>query len=248
MAAILPFIEEEAADPSSGRATLGHSSIKNNWRKPVPKLLSEPEVADYRDRGYHFPLDALSAGEVADFRRKLEDYEASSGGPIKAEIRHRSHVLFTWIDQMIRHPKILDAVEDLLGPDILCWNTSFFIKEAHDPGFVSWHQDATYWGLSSSDVATAWIAMSPANKVSGCMKFIAGTHTRQVQHEDTFDQNNLLTRGQEIAVEVDEAKAVYVELKPGQASLHHVLLFHGWSRTAPTTGASDWPFATSRPI
>jgi non-haem Fe2+, alpha-ketoglutarate-dependent halogenase len=128
---------------------------------------------------------------------------------------------------MIRHPKILDAIEDLLGPNILCWNTSFFIKEARDPGFVSWHQDATYWGLSSSDVATAWIAMSPANKVSGCMKFIAGTHREQVRHADTFDQNNLLTRGQEIAVEVDEARAVHAELNPGQASLHHVLLFHG---------------------
>ncbi|MBV9566376.1 MAG: phytanoyl-CoA dioxygenase family protein [Bradyrhizobium sp.] len=193
----------------------------------MPKLLSEREVADYHARGYHFPIDALDAGEVAGFRRRLEDYEAESGGPIKGEMRHRSHVLFTWIDEMVRHPKILDAVEDVLGPDILCWNTSFFIKEARDPGFVSWHQDATYWGLSSSDVATAWIAMSPANRVSGCMKFIAGTHRAQVQHADTFDRNNLLTRGQEIAVEVDEAQAVHVELKPGQASLHHVLLFHG---------------------
>jgi non-heme Fe2+,alpha-ketoglutarate-dependent halogenase len=193
----------------------------------MQKLLDENEVAAYRARGYHFPVDALSATEVAAFRQKLEDYEAATGGPIKAEMRHRSHVLFTWIDEMIRHPKILDAVEDVLGPDILCWNTSFFIKEPHDPGFVSWHQDATYWGLSDSDVATAWIAMSPANKVSGCMKFIAGTHKQQVQHEDTFDHNNLLTRGQEIAVKVDEDKAVFVELKPGQASLHHVLLFHG---------------------
>jgi ectoine hydroxylase-related dioxygenase (phytanoyl-CoA dioxygenase family) len=193
----------------------------------MPKVLSETEVIAYRNNGYHFPIDALSAGEVAGFRKKLEDYEATSGGPIKGEMRHRSHVLFAWIDEMIRHPKILDAVEDVLGPNILCWNTSFFIKEAHDPGFVSWHQDATYWGLNSPDVATAWVAMSPANKVSGCMKFIAGTHLQQVAHEDTFDQNNLLTRGQEIAVEVNEADAVHVELKPGQASLHHVLLFHG---------------------
>lgn len=193
----------------------------------MPNVLSETQVAFYRDNGYFFPIDVLSAQEVAAFRRQLEDYEAATDGPIKGEMRHRSHVLFSWIDEMIRHPKILDAVEDLLGPDILCWNTSFFIKEAHDPGFVSWHQDATYWGLSSSDVATAWIAMSPADKVSGCMKFVAGTHLKQVAHEDTFDQNNLLTRGQEIAVKVDEAQAVYVELKPGQASLHHVLLFHG---------------------
>jgi ectoine hydroxylase-related dioxygenase (phytanoyl-CoA dioxygenase family) len=193
----------------------------------VTKVLTEAEVASYRDNGYYFPIEALSAGEVAGFRKKLEDYEAESGSPIKGEMRHRSHVLFAWIDEMIRHPKILDAVEDVLGPDILCWNTSFFIKEARDPGFVSWHQDATYWGLSSSDVMTAWIAMSPANKVSGCMKFVAGTHRQQVAHADTFNKDNLLTRGQEIAVEVNEADAVHVELKPGQASLHHVLLFHG---------------------
>ena len=193
----------------------------------MPKVLNEAEVASYRRNGYHFPIDALSASEVADFRNKLEAYEAESGGPIKGEMRHRSHVLFAWIDEMIRHPKILDAVEDVLGPDILCWNTSFFIKEAHDPGFVSWHQDATYWGLSSSDVATVWIAMSPANKVSGCMKFVAGTHLKQVEHAVTFNKDNLLTRGQEIAVDVNEADAVHVELKPGQASLHHVLLFHG---------------------
>ena len=162
-------------------------------------------------------------------------------------MRHRSHVLFSWIDEMIRHPKILDAIEDLLGPDILCWNTSFFIKEAHDPGFVSWHQDATYWGLSSSDVATAWIAMSPANKVSGCMKFIAGTHLKQVQHEDTFDQNNLLTRGQEIAVDVDEAKAVLVECSPARLRCTMCCCSMAPSRTAPTTGASGSRSATSRP-
>ena len=193
----------------------------------MPKVLNEAEVAAYRNNGYHFPVDALSPSEVASFRQKLEDYEARSGGPIQGEMRHRSHVLFAWIDEMIRHPNILDAVEDVLGPDILCWNTSFFIKEARDPGFVSWHQDATYWGLSSADVATAWVAMSPANKVSGCMKFIAGTHLKQVEHADTFNKDNLLTRGQEIAVEVNESDAVHVELKPGQASLHHVLLFHG---------------------
>jgi ectoine hydroxylase-related dioxygenase (phytanoyl-CoA dioxygenase family) len=193
----------------------------------MTKVLSEKEVGDYRSRGYHFPISVLSDAEVKDFRSKLEDYEAKTGGPIKGEMRHRSHVLFTWINDMIRHPRILDAVEDVLGPNILCWNTSFFIKEARDPGFVSWHQDATYWGLSSPDVMTVWVAFSPANTVSGCMKFIPGTHKQQVVHSDTFNRDNLLTRGQEIAVDVDEAQAVYAELKPGEASLHHVLLFHG---------------------
>jgi ectoine hydroxylase-related dioxygenase (phytanoyl-CoA dioxygenase family) len=193
----------------------------------MPKVLTAAEVAAYREKGYHFPIEVLSANEVAECRRQLEDYERKSGGPIKGEMRHRSHVLFPWINDLIRHPKILDAVEDIFGPNIHCWNTSFFIKEARDPGFVSWHQDATYWGLSSPDVMTVWVALSPANRVSGCMKFIAGTHKEQVKHEDTFNQDNLLTRGQEIAVEVDESKAVLAELEPGQASMHHVLLFHG---------------------
>lgn len=189
--------------------------------------LTRNEVEDYRVKGYHFPIDILTDAEVKDFRGRLEAYETSTGGPIKGEMRHRSHVLFTWINDMVRHPRILDAVEDVLGPNLFCWNTSFFIKEARDPGFVSWHQDATYWGLSSPDVATVWLALSPANKVSGCMKFVAGTHKEQVKHDDTFHQDNLLSRGQEIGVKVEEEKAVYVELAPGQASLHHVLLFHG---------------------
>ncbi len=193
----------------------------------MPTVLTRDEVEAYHARGYHLPVDVLSADEVAACRRQLEAYEARSGGAIRGEMRHKSHLLFPWINDLMRHPRLLDAVEDVLGPNLLVWSTSFFIKEARDPGFVSWHQDATYWGLSSPDVCTAWIALSPANKVSGCMKFIAGTHRKQVEHADTFHKDNLLTRGQEIAVAVDESEAIYAELEPGQASLHHVLLFHG---------------------
>lgn len=193
----------------------------------MPKVLNTAEVEAYQTRGYHLPVDALSDDEVVTCRRQLEAYEVKTGGPIQGEMRHKSHLVFPWINDLMRHPRVLDAVEDILGPNLLVWSTSFFIKEARDPGFVSWHQDATYWGLSSPDVCTAWIALSPANKISGCMKFIPGTHKKQVEHADTFHEDNLLTRGQEIAVEVDESKAIYAELKPGQASLHHVLLFHG---------------------
>lgn len=193
----------------------------------MTKVLTAADVVRYNATGYHFPIDVLSPAEVAECRRQLESYEMRSGGPISGGMRHRSHVLFPWINEVIRHPKILDAVEDVFGPDILCWNTSFFIKEPRDPGFVSWHQDATYWGLSSPDVMTVWLALSPANRVSGCMKFVPGTHKTQVPHEDTFASANLLSRGQEIAVTVKEEEATLVELAPGQASMHHVLLFHG---------------------
>src|SRR5262249_57420913 len=112
-------------------------------------------------------------------------------------------------------PAILDAVGDVIGPDILVWSSSFFIKEPRDGAYVSWHQDATYWGLSEPDVVTAWIALTPSTVESGAMRMVPGTHHEQVAHHDTFAPGNLLSRGQEIAVEVDEARAVDVVLQPG---------------------------------
>ena len=103
------------------------------------------------------------------------------------------------LDALVRDPRILDAVEDLLGPDLLCWGAQFFAKPAGDAAYVSWHQDATYWGLSSPDVVTAWVALTPSVHESGCMQVVPGTHHAQVQHEDRFDDANLLSRGQEIA-------------------------------------------------
>ncbi len=193
----------------------------------MPKLLSDVAVEKYKRDGYHFPVDIMPEAETRDLRRKLEAHEAEMGGPIQGDRRHKPHLYLTWLNDLIRDPRILDAVEDVLGPNLLCWSTSFFIKEASDPGFVSWHQDATYWGLSSPDVMTVWLAFTPANLLNGCMKFMPGSHRAQLEHRDTFDKNNLLSRGQEIAVNVDEANGVAAILKPGQASLHHVLLAHG---------------------
>jgi non-heme Fe2+,alpha-ketoglutarate-dependent halogenase len=193
----------------------------------MTKLLTEDAVARYRRDGYHFPIDVLGAAETRDLRARLEAHEATAGGPISGDRRHKPHLYLTFLNELIRKPAILDAVEDVLGPNLLCWSTSFFIKEPSDAGFVSWHQDATYWGLSSPDVMTVWVAFTPANLLNGCMMFMPGSHRGQLEHVDTFDKNNLLSRGQEIAVKVDESKGVPVVLNPGQASLHHVLLAHG---------------------
>ena len=189
----------------------------------MPKVLSDAQVARYHSAGYHFPLSALAANEATSLRSRYE----SQAALIRGRNNQKPHLLFTWIDQLIRSPAILDAVEDLLGPDLLCWSSQFFAKPAGDAGYVSWHQDATYWGLSSPEVTTAWVALSPSTVESGCMQVIAGTHTSQVAHEDKFDEKNLLSRGQEVAVQIDRSQAVNVELQPGEFSLHHVLLFHG---------------------
>ena len=193
----------------------------------MPKHLSEDAVAAYERDGFHFPLRVISAAEAQAVRADVEAVErhfAAQG----ERLRHRPHLLVTALDRLIRNERVLDAVEDLLGPNLLCWTSLFFTKDAHDPAFVSWHQDSTYWGLSSAEVATAWIALSPSTVEAGAMRFAPGTHKlEQISHRDTFNEHNMLTRGQIVEHAVDEDAAVDVVLQPGEASLHHVRLIHG---------------------
>jgi len=189
--------------------------------------LNELVAGEFQRNGYFAPLPAIGATVAAECRRKLEAFEAAHGKPLKPEYRQKAHLLFPWLADLVRDPAITDTVARLLGPDLLAWSSSFFIKEAHDPAFVSWHQDSTYWGLSEPAVVTAWIAFTPSNHSNGCVRVIPGTHhLDQVPHKETSDANNILTRGQELAVEVDESKAVEMQLAPGEMSLHHIRLFH----------------------
>lgn len=191
------------------------------------RLLSEAGVRQYQDDGYYAPVRALSTAEAAALRSHLEDYEATAGR-LAGTLRQKSHLLFTWLNDLIRDDRILDAVEDVIGPDILCWGSSFFIKEPRNTAFVSWHQDSTYWGLDPADVVTAWIAFSDSTPENGAMRVIPGSHKLdQVAHRDTFSPDNLLSRGQEVMVEVDERQAVTLVLQAGEMSLHHVRLIHG---------------------
>jgi non-heme Fe2+,alpha-ketoglutarate-dependent halogenase len=190
--------------------------------------LTPEQVSAYHRDGYVFPVRVLESGEAAHYRRCLETHEAQAGRPLQGNFRHKTHLLFTWADALVHHPAILDAVEGVIGPDILCWTTNFFIKEAASPGFVSWHQDSTYWGLDPDDVITAWVAFTDATPENGCMQFIPGSHKiDQLPHVDTFHRDNLLSRGQEIAVEVDKSRAVGIPLAAGEMSLHHIKLVHG---------------------
>ncbi len=204
--------------------------------------LTESQVEHYKREGYVFPVPVMSREEAASYRARLEAFEEMNGGPIAGNMRHKTHLLFTWANEIAHNPRILDAVESILGPDILLWGSSFFIKEPKTTAFVSWHQDATYWGLDGSDVVTAWVALADAPVESGAMTFWPKSHQQlQLPHKDTFDDDNLLSRGQEIAVEVPRDEGVDVPLKAGEMSLHHVLLVHG--SKANTTGDRRIGFA-----
>jgi ectoine hydroxylase-related dioxygenase (phytanoyl-CoA dioxygenase family) len=194
----------------------------------MPKALSAAEVATFEQRGYHFPIRVLDESTTRGFRAQLEALAEAEGGKLSRGTNQKPHLLLPWLNELIRHPRIVDSIEDVLGPNLLCWATGFFWKQPNDPAFISWHQDSTYWGLSSPDVVTAWLAFTPSTVESGCMRVVPGSHKHdQIPHKDTFEPLNLLSRGQEVAVEVDEKDAVDVVLRPGEISLHHVRLIHG---------------------
>jgi hypothetical protein len=194
----------------------------------MPKVLTKAEIERFWEEGFIFPIRIMPPEEALAYRHRLEAFEARTGRPLGGDLRHKSHLLFAWLAELVRHPRVLDAVEDLYGSDLLCWSSNFFIKEREHPAFVSWHQDSTYWGLSKPDVVSAWVAFTPANAGNGAMQVIPGSHRlEQLAHRDTFAKHNLLTRGQEVEVAVDERQAVTIVLEPGEMSLHHVRLVHG---------------------
>ena len=193
-------------------------------------LAMEDISRTFSQDGFVFPVDAVSEAEAKTIRADLERAEAEvADDPSRlGMVRSYPDRLIPSFDKLIRSRSLIDAVIPILGPNLMVWSAGLFIKEANTTHIVSWHQDLTYWGLSDAEEVTAWVALSPSTVASGCMRFVPGSHAnRIVPHVDTFDKNNLLSRGQEIAVEVDEGAGVNVVLETGQASLHHGHLFHG---------------------
>ena len=197
--------------------------------------LTLQQQAAYRDRGYHFPVRALAADEAAGpcstFLAYCEHHRERMEKLLPRDRRAflcETHFFLRWVYQLASHPRVLDAVESVLGPNILVWSSQWFPKFPGDKAFVSWHQDATYWGLHPLNVTTAWIALSESTPQNGCMRVVPGTHkTPQLPQRETYGADNMLSRGQEIAVDVDEAQAVDLALRPGEFSLHHVAIVHG---------------------
>ena len=173
--------------------------------------LTEEERAAYRERGYHVPLRAFSIGDAARRYRSFLGYwalhsEKLAGRPPRewGQYLIDTHLFLRWVYEIVVHPAVLDAVESVVGPNVLVWGSQWFPKFAHDRSYVSWHQDAAYWGLSPLNVTTAWIAMVPSTRENGCMRVVPGTHRGLLPQRETYAEANMLSRGQEIAVEVDE--------------------------------------------
>ena len=186
--------------------------------------------AQYHALGYLSGIDIIGSDEVAEHRRQLEHAEQQIGS---MHYLSKVHTILASPAKLASHPRILDVVEQLIGPDILIYNATYIIKEANTKSHVSWHQDLTYWGLDSDDQVSVWLALSDASEDSGCMRMIPGSHRfgRQRHILGEEDDNNVLYQNQRV-VDVDESKAVAAELKSGQASFHHGWLLHASSPNA----------------
>lgn len=193
----------------------GHS----NWSKP------------YQENGFISPVHLISEDEALANRQKLEEVERVHGS---LHYISKVHTILDFAAELATQPKILDVVEQLIGPDIMLFDVTYIIKEANNAAHVSWHQDLTYWGFSNDQQVSMWLALSPASEQSGCMRMIPKSHKNgQLVHHDEKDETNVLFRGQTVK-DVAEETSIMCPLKPGEASFHH-----GWTLHASMPNNSD---------
>jgi len=198
----------------------------------MPRSLTPAQVDGYARDGFVAPVSALTTDEAARCRGRLDAFERAVGGPLTSDAtdpryRSRTHVLLAWVHALATHPRILDAVEDLIGPDIFVFTSTWFIKEPETTAIAAWHQDATYFGLRPYEHVTAWLALTEATADNGCMEFLPGSHAGgQRPHRAGVIESSVNRARQAVVGEVDDAPAVHAPLRPGEFSLHHTLLLH----------------------
>jgi len=195
------------------------------------KVLNQELVDSYRYNGYLFPLPALSPEEARSHLGLLDRIEELAGSPLSvpANGKWRSvpHVYIPEFNRLVRDPRILDVIEDLLGPDLLVFTSTFFIKEPGSQTFAAWHQDSTYFGLTPHEHVTAWVALSDASAEAGCMEVISSQGApRQMHHAAGHLVNSINGAGQTIVEPLGDGPRAVMELQAGQFSLHHTLCPH----------------------
>jgi phytanoyl-CoA dioxygenase PhyH len=202
------------------------------------KALTEEQVASFHHNGFLYPIPALAPDETAYFLAGVERLEAELGRPVaEADVKWRSHgyAHSPWFNELIRHPRVLDAVEDVIGPDILAWTSTFFIKEAHSKTFAAWHQDGAFFGLEPQEQVCAWVALTDASREAGCMEMLSSKgQPRMLHHEAKGIKNSINRAGQTIVEPFDKREPTAMALRAGEFSLHHELAVH---RSAPNHAA-----------
>jgi len=189
--------------------------------------LSSNQLKQYEDQGFVSPINIFSKDKAKEIRNEIELIENDMPEELDHSGRYNAHLISPLLDEVTHNSKILDAVQSLIGENILVCGTTLFIKNPHEKGFVSYHQDAKYIGLEPLNWVTAWVAITDSNEKNGCMRMWSGSHKDNLkEHDEKFNNGNLLTRGQTVKnVPKDETTPLILEA--GQMSLHHPTVVHG---------------------
>ena len=189
--------------------------------------LSSNQLKQYKDEGFVSPINVFSKEKAKEIRDEIELIEKEMPEELEKSGRYNAHLISPLLDGVTHNPKILDAVQSLIGEDILVCGTTLFIKNTDEKGFVSYHQDAKYIGLEPHNWVTAWVAITDSNEHNGCMRMWSGSHKDNLkQHDQNFNEGNLLTRGQTVN-DVPKENTTPLILSSGQMSLHHPTVVHG---------------------
>ena len=189
--------------------------------------LSSNQLKQYKDEGFVSPINVFSKEKANEIRNEIELIEKRIPEELEKSGRYNAHLISPLLDEVTHKPKILDAVQSLIGEDILVCGTTLFIKNPNEKGFVSYHQDAKYIGLEPHNWVTAWVAITDSNEKNGCMRVWPGSHKDNLRdHDQRFNEDNLLTRGQTVE-NVPKEKTTPLVLEAGQMSLHHPTVVHG---------------------
>jgi ectoine hydroxylase-related dioxygenase (phytanoyl-CoA dioxygenase family) len=192
------------------------------------RVLSASQLTRFEEEGVLSPVPALAPEALAGFRAGFDAVAAQLGEDRRPERFGQWHLFFRWAYDLATYPAILDAVEDLLGPDLLVHSTSAFAKRPGSPEFVSWHQDSYYWGLTPPRLASAWVALSDSTPENGCLRVVPRSHRRsRLLHTTRPHEHNLLGTGLHVTDDVDVSRAVDVRLRAGEMSFHHMDIVHG---------------------
>ncbi|MBK18354.1 MAG: hypothetical protein CMM52_05905 [Rhodospirillaceae bacterium] len=189
------------------------------------KALTTEQVNQYHNDGFLFPFDVFTESEAAGIADRFAEMERNLGEEMQSRFRNKAQLPFPWLCDLVANERLLDAVEDLIGPDILCWGSSFFTKKARDPRFISWHADDFVYGFEPAETVTAWLAFHPSTVESGCVQYIPGSHHDDPTYEFIPDPNNLARNGQH-AIGINEDDAVFAVLKAGEVVFHHQSVVH----------------------
>lgn len=189
----------------------------------------------FLDQGYLFPLDGLTPPEAAAALRDYRAYDAVVGrvGGWMSEFGRfpKVHLLSLWADAIVHDERVLDVVEQVLGPELLVWSTTIFTRPAHSGETLAWHQDALHYGLAghAGQSLRVWVALTATTAANGTMRYAPGTHRSGILAHEWHAAPGSGARGfgdLEIGVEVDESRAVDVLLEPGQFAMHDLALAH----------------------